>query len=490
MAPTLYLIEPSPPVRGVLITAKAIGVTFTEKTVDLSKGEHLTSEYLKINPQHTVPTLVEEDGFIIWDSHAIEAYLVSKYAKNDSLYPKDLKKRALVDQRLHFDSSVAFTPMIRIVGDILQRGKNKIDENDKESGEKVYEFLEAFLNGKEWIAGDSVTIADYSLYSTITTFNVLVPIDAKKYPKVTAWLKKVGARPEAEINPQHTVPTLVEEDGFIIWDSHAIEAYLVSKYAKNDSLYPKDLKKRALVDQRLHFDSCVAFTSMARIIGDIFQRGKNKIDENHTESGEKVYEFLEAFLNGKEWIAGDSVTIADYSLYSTITSLNVLVPIDAKKYPKLTAWLKKINPQHTVTTLVEEDGFIIWDSHAIEAYLVSKYAKNDSLYPKDLKKRALVDQRLHFDSSVAFTSMARIIGDIFQRGKNKIDENHTESGKKLYEFLEAFLNGKEWIVGDSVTIADYSLYSTITSLNVLIPIDAKKYPKKLGPDQKRKSLNP
>lgn len=61
----------------------------------------------KINPQHTIPTLVDGD-FVIWDSHAITAYLVEKYATDDSLYPKDLIKRTLVNQRLHFDSGILF----------------------------------------------------------------------------------------------------------------------------------------------------------------------------------------------------------------------------------------------------------------------------------------------------------------------------------------------------------------------------------------------
>lgn len=68
------------------------------------------------------------------------------------------------------------------------------------------------------------------------------------------------------MNPQHTIPTLVDDDGFVLWDSHAIMPYLVSKYGKDDSLYPKDLKKRAVIDQRLHFDSNVLFLSGAKII--------------------------------------------------------------------------------------------------------------------------------------------------------------------------------------------------------------------------------
>lgn len=52
-------------------------------------------------------------------------------------------------------------------------------------------------------------------------------------------------------------------------------------------------------------------------------------------------------------------------------------------------------------------------SHAINAYLVNKFGKDDTLYPKDPQKRAIVDQRLHFDSGVLFPRMRDITVGIF-----------------------------------------------------------------------------
>lgn len=76
------------------------------REIDLyGKMEHLSDAFLKINPQHTVPTLVD-DGVTIWDSNAIIMYLVDKYAKDDSLYPKDLAIRAKIHQRLFFGAGV------------------------------------------------------------------------------------------------------------------------------------------------------------------------------------------------------------------------------------------------------------------------------------------------------------------------------------------------------------------------------------------------
>lgn len=105
--PILYWADLSPPTRFVLLTAKEIGLEFDLRPISLMDGDHMKPEFLKINPQHTIPTL-DDNGSIIWDSHAISTYLVEKYAKNDKLYPKDLVQRAQIDQRLHFDSGFLF----------------------------------------------------------------------------------------------------------------------------------------------------------------------------------------------------------------------------------------------------------------------------------------------------------------------------------------------------------------------------------------------
>ncbi|EEZ98835.1 Glutathione S-transferase D2-like Protein [Tribolium castaneum] len=201
MAPTVYVTHVSPPVRAVLITAKAIGLAVAEKEVNLFAGEHLKPEYLKLNPQHTVPTLVDDDGFTIWDSHAIITYLVSKYAKNDALYPKDLKKRAVVDQRLHFESGFVTPRLKAVVLPVYLEGKKTITQQDKERICEAYAFLETFLNGHQWVAGDFISVADYSLVSIISSLHyILVPIDAEKYPNLQAWLKRMEGRPEYEAN--------------------------------------------------------------------------------------------------------------------------------------------------------------------------------------------------------------------------------------------------------------------------------------------------
>ena len=103
----LYYISLSPPCRAVMMTAYLAGVDTNLKMLNLMAGEQMKPEFLKMNPMHKVPT-IDDDGFYVTESQAICAYLVSKYAKNDSLYPTDPHRRALVDKMMNFDASTFF----------------------------------------------------------------------------------------------------------------------------------------------------------------------------------------------------------------------------------------------------------------------------------------------------------------------------------------------------------------------------------------------
>lgn len=49
---------------------------------------------------------------------------------------------------------------------------------------------------------------------------------------------------------------------------------------------------------------------------------------------------MEAFLANGKYVCGDTITIADYCCIATISSVDTVAPIEAKKYPKLLAWIK------------------------------------------------------------------------------------------------------------------------------------------------------
>ncbi|XP_037950499.1 glutathione S-transferase 1-like [Teleopsis dalmanni] len=198
----LYGLELSPPVRAVLLTLKALNLDYDFVEIDTTTGQQLTAEYLKKNPQHTVP-LLEDGEHFIWDSHVICAYLVRKYGKDDTLYPKDYYQRAVVDQRLHYENGVLFTTCLKqIVTPIFRENSTEIPKEKIDQIHEAYAMLELFLGEHLYMAGGKLTIADFSIVSTVSTFKMaFAAVDAVKYPKLTAWLERMNALPYyAEVN--------------------------------------------------------------------------------------------------------------------------------------------------------------------------------------------------------------------------------------------------------------------------------------------------
>jgi glutathione S-transferase len=196
MSLKLLYASQSPPSRASLLTIRALGLDVDLVQVNLAAHEHLTTEFLEINPFHTVPTLQDED-FTIWDSHAINAYLVDKHADDDSLYPKDLQKRAVVDQRLHFDSHVLSARLGAILSSILREGAKTIAKDKADALLQGLTLIESVFESTKnsFIAGNTLTIADFSIVATISSANAVLPLASNRFPHIFEWLARMEALP-------------------------------------------------------------------------------------------------------------------------------------------------------------------------------------------------------------------------------------------------------------------------------------------------------
>ncbi|XP_050305756.1 glutathione S-transferase 1-like [Anthonomus grandis grandis] len=190
MGVTLYHYPLSGPSRGALLAARALGLNIDIKIINLFNKEQLTEEFVKINPQHTVPTLVDGD-FVVWDSHAIGTYLANTYSKDPNFYPTDPKKRAIVDQRLYFDIGTMYKCIRDICFPILFKGEDEIFDEHKQPLEEALGFLDVFLEGQKFVAGDHLTVADCCLASSVSSI-VAVGWDIKPYQNVYNWLPRVA----------------------------------------------------------------------------------------------------------------------------------------------------------------------------------------------------------------------------------------------------------------------------------------------------------
>ncbi|XP_043601562.1 glutathione S-transferase D5-like isoform X1 [Bombus pyrosoma] len=142
----------------------------------------------KLNPQHVIPTM-DDNGFVLCESRPIMGYLASKYAKNDSLYPKDPKKRGMVDQMLYFDVGSLHENMIKCYYPVALHGAHSLNEEDVQAVEKSCELLNTYLENREFVAGDTLTIADFAIHTTICVL-LCFDFDIGRYDNVAAWYNR------------------------------------------------------------------------------------------------------------------------------------------------------------------------------------------------------------------------------------------------------------------------------------------------------------
>ena len=192
MGLTVYGQSGSRAIRALWM-AEELGVDFEHvptRFADQSKE----ADYLKVNPNGRVPT-VDDDGFIVWESMAVNLYLAKKYG--GELGPKDLQEDATATQW-------SFWVMTEIEKSLLQAlfltlglfGQEKDPEGAAAALaelDRPLAVLEAELEDKDYLMGGRFTVADLNVAS-VMTFTRMVGEDLSKWPKVQAWFGRCTAR--------------------------------------------------------------------------------------------------------------------------------------------------------------------------------------------------------------------------------------------------------------------------------------------------------
>lgn len=185
----LYYFE-TPNPRKPCAVAKHLGSPVEFVRIDLSKGENKTPEYLAINPNAKVPAL--SDGNVrLWESHAIMAYLAEKAGSD--MWPKDSARQIDVLRWLNWDTA----HFSRHGGTLLFENHIKavfgLGEPDATATEEATGFFKQFagvlddhLAGRDYLVGDSLTVADFAVASFLpTTREARLPLDG--FAQISRW---------------------------------------------------------------------------------------------------------------------------------------------------------------------------------------------------------------------------------------------------------------------------------------------------------------
>ncbi|VAW60187.1 Glutathione S-transferase, unnamed subgroup [hydrothermal vent metagenome] len=156
--------------------------------VKLDEGEHLEAAYSQLNRFQAVPVL-DDNGFIVRDSVAIIIYLASKYA--NQWYPQDAESIAGVQEWLAIATrEIAEGPASARLVNVF---KADLDHSNViEKSHKLLSIINEHLEGREWLALSTVSIADIAAY----TYIAHAPegdVSLESYPHILSWLQRVEA---------------------------------------------------------------------------------------------------------------------------------------------------------------------------------------------------------------------------------------------------------------------------------------------------------
>ena len=159
-------------------------------------GKNREPAYLAMNPNGLVPTLEEEDGFLLWESNTIVRYLAAKH-KSTILEPADLRTRALASKWMDWQLAVAGPAIFECFWGLIRTPPEKRNhaaiEESKKKTTAAMAILDKQLERTKYLAGDGFSYGDIPVGIIAYRFRQLVP-DRPPLANFERWYAAIAAR--------------------------------------------------------------------------------------------------------------------------------------------------------------------------------------------------------------------------------------------------------------------------------------------------------
>jgi glutathione S-transferase len=196
----LYVFPPSPRAFKVMALANHLGLDCALRMIDLRKGEQKAPQYAALNPNMRMPTLKDGD-YVLWESNAILQYLALR-RPDSGLFPADERARLDVTrwqfwELAHWDPACAVFAFEYVAKPLLL-GIHEPDQAALAKGTELFhraaKVLDGQLEGRKFVSGDALTLADFSLGAAMNLAE-LAHYPIEPYGEIKRWYAGLRALP-------------------------------------------------------------------------------------------------------------------------------------------------------------------------------------------------------------------------------------------------------------------------------------------------------
>lgn len=178
------------------------GLEIPRVNVEFSKMEHRTPEFRKINPMAALPVLKLEDGTYLSESYAICRYLEELHPE-PPLFGATPRERAIIEmwnRRIELDVASYVTSFVKhqqpFFAEVLTQVPEYVDACRKDALKK-FDWLDADMAGRDYIAGDAFSVVDITAYARIGTGKHVGLFFTDDHPNLLRWWERIEQRPSA-----------------------------------------------------------------------------------------------------------------------------------------------------------------------------------------------------------------------------------------------------------------------------------------------------
>jgi glutathione S-transferase len=180
----------------VLWALSELGVEYKRHSIGTKAGDLETKEYKSLNPNSKIPT-IRDNGFVLWESHAVIRYLARQYGLG-TLCPEDHQKAAISDQWMTWSTDSFMGTFFPVFWQLVRteekdRDYAKIAEMAQQSA-GILKVLDDHLVSNNFVAGDQFTFGDIPLGVLLHKYFVL-DIKRPQLTGIEAWYEKLKERP-------------------------------------------------------------------------------------------------------------------------------------------------------------------------------------------------------------------------------------------------------------------------------------------------------